>query len=225
MIGLVVINLVQYPNMVAVEVTDYENNLVKAREENIRGGVGWDNRFTEDVLDSIVVWTTIMHPDSFKRYAANARGTYEIQGDRIPGDSKGLCKIRIYEYDHITNKKEIYLRVLDDITNGCAIELWYMGSGKIEEVMVNDIQLASKPLSAVAPYRRREVASKIYKSLAPERREISGSFSERTDTLSLGRSRYCYSPNYRQEMRVPMDTPAADVVASGGNQRHRCTIL
>lgn len=163
MIGLVVINSVKYPNIVAVEVTDCEDNLVKAKEENSRGAVGWDNRFTEDVLDSIVLGTTIKHPDSFRRYGANARGTYEIQGD-----SKGLCKIRIYEYDHITNKMVIYRRVLDDITNGCVIELWYMGSGKIEEVMVNDRQLANKRLSATAPI---------------------------------------------------------DVVASGVNKRHRCTIL
>lgn len=32
MICLVVINLVNYPNVVAVEVTDSEGNLVKARE-------------------------------------------------------------------------------------------------------------------------------------------------------------------------------------------------
>ncbi len=219
MICLVVINLVNYPNVVAVEVTDSEGNLIKAREENSRGGIGWDNRFTEDVLDSIMVGTTaVSHRSSFRRYGSQARGTYEIQKD-----SSGLCTIRIYEYDHTTNKTEIYRRVLDDITNDCEIELWYVGNGKIE-VIVNNIQLASKRFSDEAQYRSREVA-RGYITLAQEGIESRGSFSQIRGTLSLGRPENWYHPNHRlEETRIPTDTALAEV-SSGGNKRSRCTIL
>lgn len=173
MICLMVINLVNYPNVVAVEVTDSKGNFVKAREENSRGGIGWDNRFTEDVLDSIVVGTTIAHRSSFRRYGSQARGTYEIQGE---GDSSGLFTIRVYEYDHTTNKTAIYRRLLDYITNDCEIELWYVGGGKIE-VIVNNIQLANNRLSDQAQHHSREVARR-YITLAQEVEERAGSFSQ-----------------------------------------------
>lgn len=219
MICLVIINLVNYPNVVAVEVTDSKGNFVKAREENSRGGIGWDNRFTEDVLDSIVVGTTIAHRGSFRRYGSQARGTYEIQGD-----SSELCTIRIYEYDHTTNKTEIYRRVLDDTTNICEIELWYVGSGKIE-VIVNNIQLANNRPSDEAQHRNIEVA-RSYITLAQEGEERRGSFSQIRGTLSLGRPEEdWYHPNYRlEEMRMPTDTAPVEV-SSGINKRRRCTIL
>lgn len=219
MICFIFINLVNYTNVVAVEVTDCEGNLIKAREENCRRGVGWNNRFTEDFLDSVV--GTIIYPDSFARYGSQARGTYEIQGY-----SSGLCTIRIYEYDHTTNKTEIYRRLLDDITDGCEIELWYVGGGKIEVIVNNNTTRKQAQPSDEVQHRSREIPrARSYINLAQEGGGVERSFSKIRETLILGRPEDWDHTNYRlEETQIPTDTAPVEVYR-GSNKHRRCTIL
>lgn len=216
MICVIFINLVNYTNVVAVEVTDCEGNLVKAREENCRGGVGWNNRFTEDVLDSLVR-TTIKYPGSFTRYGTQARGKYEIQGY-----SSGLCTIKIYEYDHTTNKTEMYRRVLDNITDGCEIELWYVGGGKIEVIVNNNTAREQARPSDEFQHRSREIArARSYINLAQEDGGAERSFSKIRETPILGGLEYCYPSSSSKDI-APVEVSSG---GNSGNKRHRCTIF
>lgn len=89
---------------------------------------------------------------------------------------------------------------MDYITNGCEIELWYVGGGKIE-LIVKKIQLASQRPADEAQHLSREVA-RSYITLDQEVGESRGSFSQIRGTLSLGRPEDWYHPNYRLEVNA-----------------------